>query len=222
MSAFKQNGMPSGATRGTQMINFTFNFLIISSCSVQTSTATNPKNENLTVQSVSPAETDKHELYKLASRFKQGQSRWGNMDVLLLFESVHYHITTKNLQVKAITAWPLYVQNWRNANLTCYYSPAKISPSNTPGNSLSFTLSLGVELQQGCAGDGNAGWTDPLHLRNIGKSYAWPFINDLCLFQCCWGETEQIGYVVQKEDAIEHNGTKREVIKASRAKGEWV
>lgn len=43
------------------------------------------------------------------------------------------------------------------------------------------------------------------------------------LMNCvCLGETEQIGYVVQKGDAIEHNGTEWEVIKASRAKGEWV
>lgn len=38
----------------------------------------------------------------------------------------------------------------------------------------------------------------------------------------CLGETEQIGYVVQKGDAIEHNGMEWEIIKASQAKGEWV
>lgn len=115
------------------------------------------------------------------------------MDVLLLFESVHYHITTKKLQVKAIIAWPLYVLNWRNANLTCYYRKAKTSPPNTHGQ---FPL---LHTQPWCwiaaglctVGDGNAGWTDPLHLHNIGKSYAGAIINALCS-SAVWEERNKL------------------------------
>jgi len=57
-----------------------------------------------------------------------------------------------------------------------------IPAKHTRAISFSFTLSLGVILQQGCVGDGNAGWTDPLHHRYIDTTYAGAIINVLCLF----------------------------------------
>lgn len=49
--------------------------LYIHGVSQTSESVTNSENGNLTIQSVSHAETAKPELYKLASRFKQGQSR---------------------------------------------------------------------------------------------------------------------------------------------------
>lgn len=172
--------------------------------------------EHLTVHSAGPAETP-----ALRSRFKQRQS---NIAVwTCCYINLHYCNITKKLQVKAITDRPLCVLNWSNANLTCYYSLNKTSPPNTLRRTPLLHTQTWSWIAAGCAGDDNAGRTDPLHLRNIGKSHternSW-IINGVCRFWWCLGKSEQIVYEVHEADSAKHNGTEQEVIKAFQANGE--